>query len=153
MLLEIILKCFSLRMIFDLLNQVMNVNALRSFHHRIWHTGDVEIDVSVIHRKVELVRVITIFEITNLLRELPSTGFPVRSGSFMTRLSSSFTGFTVRSEELSSPCDLQTISWVTGFPVRSSVGLGNWVGLEDSARGATLIFACGEYYWFVGFSW
>ena len=60
-------KCFSLRMVFDLLNQVTNVNALRSFHHRIWHTGDVEIDVSVIHRKVELVRVITIFEITNLL--------------------------------------------------------------------------------------
>ena len=67
MLLKITLKCFSLRMIFDLLNQVMNVNALRSFHHRIWHTRDVEIDVSVIHRKVELFRVITIFEMTNFL--------------------------------------------------------------------------------------
>ena len=67
MLLKITLKCFSLRVILDLLNQVMNVIALRSFHHRIWHTGDVEIDVFVIHRKVELVRVITIFEITNFL--------------------------------------------------------------------------------------
>ena len=67
MLLEIILKCFSLRMIFDFLKLVMNVNALRSFHHRVWHTGDVEINVLVIHRKVELIRVITIFEVTNFL--------------------------------------------------------------------------------------
>ena len=49
----------------------------------------------------------------------------------MTRFSSSFTGSPVRSEELSSPCDLPTISWVTGFPIRSSMGLGNWVGLEE----------------------
>ena len=49
MLLKITLKCLSLRVILDLLNQVMNVNAVRSFHHRIWHTGDVEIDVFVIH--------------------------------------------------------------------------------------------------------
>ena len=62
MLLKITLKCFSLKVILDLLNQVVNVDAMRSFHHRIWHTGDVEVDVFVIHRKVELVRVITIFE-------------------------------------------------------------------------------------------
>ena len=31
---KITLKCFSLRVILDLLNQVVNVNALRSFHHR-----------------------------------------------------------------------------------------------------------------------
>ena len=31
--------------ILNLLNQVVNVNAVRSFHHRIWHTGDVEVDV------------------------------------------------------------------------------------------------------------
>ena len=54
-------------MTFDLLNQVMNANALRSLHHRIWHTGDVEINVLVIHRKVELIRVITIFEMTIFL--------------------------------------------------------------------------------------
>ena len=49
-------------MTFDFLNQVMNANALRSFHHRIWYSRDVEINVLVIHRKVELIRVITIFE-------------------------------------------------------------------------------------------
>ena len=61
MLFEIILNCFFLWMTFDFLNQVMNANALRAFHHRIGNTGDVEINVLVIHRKVELIRVITIF--------------------------------------------------------------------------------------------
>ena len=60
----------------------------------------------------------------------------------MTRLSSHFTGFPVRSEEPSSPCNrLATISREqdmfsssTGFPVRSPIGLGlDWVGLEDPA--------------------
>ena len=73
MLLEIILNCFSLRMTVDFLNQVMNANALRSFHHRIWHTRDVEINVLVIHRKVELIRVITIFEITIFLHFVQSS--------------------------------------------------------------------------------
>ena len=73
MLLEIILNCFSLRMTFDFLNQVMNANALRSFHHRIWHTGDVEINILVIHRKDELIRVITIFEITIFLHFVQSS--------------------------------------------------------------------------------
>ena len=67
MLLKITLKCLSLRVILDLLNQVVNVDAMRSFHHRIWHAGDVEVDVFVINRKVELVRVITMFERTNFL--------------------------------------------------------------------------------------
>ena len=67
MLLEIILKCLPLRVILDLLNQVVNVNVVRSFHHRIWHTRNVEVDVFVIHRKVELVRVITMFERTNFM--------------------------------------------------------------------------------------
>ena len=49
----------------------------------------------------------------------------------LTRLSSSFTNFPVRSEEPSSPCNLPTISWVTGSSVRYSMGLGNWVGLEE----------------------
>ena len=100
------------------LNQVMNVNALRSFHHRIWHTGDVEIDVSVIHRKVELVRVITIFELTNFLHFVRASfhKFTRSIVILRTRFSSSFTGSPVRSEEPSSPCDLPTISWVTGFP-------------------------------------
>ena len=73
MLFEIILNCFFLRMTFDFLNQVMNANALRAFHHRIWHTGDVEINVLVIHRKVELIRVITIFELTIFLHFVQSS--------------------------------------------------------------------------------
>ena len=65
----------------------------------------------------------------------------------MTRMSSeSFTGFPVLTEEQSSSCKhLPTIScehdvfsFSTGFSVRSQIGLGlNWVGLEDSARGAS----------------
>ena len=54
------------------MNQVMNANALRAFHHRIGNTGDVEINVLVIHRKVELIRVITIFEITIFLHFVQS---------------------------------------------------------------------------------
>ena len=134
MLLEIILNCFSLKMTFDFLNQVMNANALRSFHHRIWYTGDVvEINVLVIHRKVELIRVITIFEMTNFLHlcQLPSTRSPRSIVISQDAFSSSFTGSPVRSEELSSPCDLPTISWLTSCPVRSSMGLENWVGLEE----------------------
>ena len=64
MLFEIILNCFLLWMTFDSLNQVMNVNALRAFHRRIGNTGDVEINVLVVHRKVELIRIISIFEMT-----------------------------------------------------------------------------------------
>ena len=60
MLFEIILNCFFLWMTFDSLNQVMNANALmRAFHRRIGNTGDVEINVLVVHRKVELIRIIT----------------------------------------------------------------------------------------------
>ena len=71
MLFKITLKCLSLRVIFDLLNQVVNVNAMWSFHHRIWHAWDVEVYVFLLNRKVELVRVwrcsITMFERTNFL--------------------------------------------------------------------------------------
>ena len=47
-------------MTFDSLNQVMNGYALRAFHLRIGNTGDVEINVLVVHCKVELIRIITI---------------------------------------------------------------------------------------------
>ena len=73
MLFEIILNCFFWWMTFDFLNQVMNANASRAFHHRIGNTGDVEINVLVIHRKVELIRVITIFEITIFLHFVQSS--------------------------------------------------------------------------------
>ena len=57
MLLKITLKCLSLRVVLDLLNQVVNVDAMWSFHHRIRHTLDVEVDVILVGCKVELVRV------------------------------------------------------------------------------------------------
>ena len=79
MLFEIILGCFFLWMTCDSLNQVMNVNALRAFYRRIGNTGDVEINVLVIHRKVELIRIITIFEMTiflHFVQSFLSIGFP-----------------------------------------------------------------------------
>ena len=134
MLFEIILNCFLLWMTFDFLNQVMNAYALRAFHHRIGNTGDVEINVLVIHRKVELIRVITIFEITIFLHFgaifLPQVAPFDRDFSGRVFLPLSQVA-PARSEELNSPCNLPTISWVTGCPVRSSMGLGNWVGLEE----------------------
>ena len=72
MLFEIILNCFFLWMTFDFLNQVMNADALRAFHRRIGNTGDVEINVLVIHCKVELIRIITIFEMTIFLHFVQS---------------------------------------------------------------------------------
>ena len=138
MLLEITLKCFSLMKILDLLNQVVNV--MWSSYHRIRYPGDVEINIFVINRKVELVRVITMFksfQLLALLCELPSTGFPIRSWSFRTRFSSSFRNSPVRSEELSSPCDLTTSLGSQTPPVRSSMDLGNWVDLEEAGRSAS----------------
>ena len=71
MLLKVTLKCLSLRVVLDLLNQVVNVDAMWSFHHRIRHAWDVEVDVFLIDCKVELVRVwwcsITVFGRTKFL--------------------------------------------------------------------------------------
>ena len=114
-------------MTFDFLNQVMNANALSAFHRRIGNTGDVEINVLVIHCKVELIRIITIFEMTNFLhfvQSFLSIGLPRSIVIFRTRFSSSLSGCPDLSEELSSSCNLPTISWVTGCPVRSSMVLG-----------------------------
>ena len=94
----------------------MNVKALRAFHRRIGNARDVEINVLVVHRKVELIRIITISEMTIFLHFVRSL---------------SLSGCPDLLEELSSSCNLPTISWVTGCPVRSSMGLGDWVGLEE----------------------
>ena len=55
MLLKITLKCLSLRVVLDLLNQVVNVDAMRSFHCRIRHSWNVEVDVLLVACTVELV--------------------------------------------------------------------------------------------------
>ena len=70
---------FFLWMTFNSLNQVMNVKALRAFHRRIGNAGDVEINVLVVCRKVELIRIITIFEMTiflHFVQSFLSIGFP-----------------------------------------------------------------------------
>ena len=55
MLLKITLKCLLLKVVLDLLNQVVNVNAMGSFHCRIWHSWNVEINVLLVDCTVELV--------------------------------------------------------------------------------------------------
>ena len=42
-------------MVLDPLNQIMNVDAMWSFNHRIRHTWDIEIDVLLVDCKVKLV--------------------------------------------------------------------------------------------------
>ena len=119
MLFEIILNCFFLWMTFDSLNQVMNVNALRAFHRRIGNTGDVEINVLVIHRKVELIRIITIFEMTiflHFVQSFLSIGLPRSIVIFQDAFLFLSIGLPDLSEELSSSCNLPTISWVTVAP-------------------------------------
>ena len=132
MLFEIILNCFFLWMTFDSLNQVMNANALRAFHRRIGNTGDVEINVLVIHRKVELIRITTIFEMTiflHFVQSFLSIGLPRSIVIFQDAFF--FLSIGLPRSIGSSSCNLPTISWVTGCTVRSSMGLGNWVGLEE----------------------
>ena len=55
MLLKITLKCLSLRVVLDHLNQVVNVNAVRSFHCRIRHSWNVEVNALLVDCTVELV--------------------------------------------------------------------------------------------------
>ena len=134
MLFEVILNCFLLWMTYDSLNQVMNVKALRTFHRLIGNAGDVEVNVLVVRRKVELIRIITIFEMTSffaLCAIFPLCRVAPIHRDFGRVFLPSLSGCPDLSEELSSSCNLPTISWVTGCPVRSSMGLGDWVGLEE----------------------
>ena len=57
---------------FRFLNQVMNADALRAFHRRVGNTRDVEINVLVIRCVVELIRVMTMFEMTIFLHFVQS---------------------------------------------------------------------------------
>ena len=158
MLLKITLMCLSLRVILDLLNQVVNVDAMWSFHHRIRHARDVEVDVFSIDCKVELVRVwwcsITMSGRTKFLHcvcvcvcLIPRVSPFYRELSWrdclhLSQVSPFCLKKTVYQQSLVngtfflSPQKTRSIS--AGFPVRSQIGLGlDWVGLEDSARGAS----------------
>ena len=64
-------------MAYDSLNQIMNVKVLRTFHRLIGNAGDVEINVLIVRRKVELIRIITIFEMTIFLHFVQSF-LPIR---------------------------------------------------------------------------
>ena len=66
MLLKITLKCMSLRVVLDLLNQISNVDAMWSFHCRMWYSWNVQVNVLLVDCTVELVdhvewRNVTIF--------------------------------------------------------------------------------------------
>ena len=93
----------------DSLNQVMNVKALRAFHRRIRNARDVEINVLVVHRKVELIRIITIFEMTvflHFVQSFLSIGLPRSVG-----ISDGFFSLSIglpRSIRCSSPFEIQT---------------------------------------------
>ena len=66
-------------MTYDSLNQIMNVKVLRTFHRLIRNAGDVEVNVLIVRRKVELIRIITIFEMTiffHFVQSFLSIGFP-----------------------------------------------------------------------------
>ena len=67
LLFEVILKCFLLWMTCDSLNLIMNVKVFRTFHCFVRNAGNVEINVLIVRRKVELIRIITIFEMTIFL--------------------------------------------------------------------------------------
>ena len=155
MLLKITLKCLSLRVILDLLNQVVNVNAMWSFQPS--HLARLRCWKSMFSSSIARVNLCAFDDVVSRCSREPtsctvcllvSTGFPVRSWTFMTRLSSHFTGFTVRSEEPSSPCNrLPTISreqdvFFLLHRFHRSItnwirfGLG-WVGLESLTRGVS----------------
>ena len=72
LLFEVILNCFLLWMTYDSLNQIMNIKILRTFHRFVRNAGDVEINALIVRRKVELIRIITIFEMTIFLHFVQS---------------------------------------------------------------------------------
>ena len=53
-LLQVSLKCMSLKVVLDLLNKVLNVDAMRSFHCRIRHSWNIEVNVLLVDCTVEL---------------------------------------------------------------------------------------------------
>ena len=61
------LNCFLLWMTCDSPNQFKNVKVLGTFHRFVRNAGNVEINVPIVRRKVELIRFITIFEMTIFL--------------------------------------------------------------------------------------
>ena len=48
-------SAFSLRMVLDLLNQILNIDAMWSFHCWIWHSWNVEVNVLLVDCTVQLV--------------------------------------------------------------------------------------------------
>ena len=55
MFLKVTLKCLSLRVVLDLLNQISNVDAMQLFHCRMWYSWNVEVNVLLVDCTVELV--------------------------------------------------------------------------------------------------
>ena len=121
-------------MTFDFLNQVMNANALRAFHRRIGNTGDVEVNVLIVRRKVELIRIITIFEMTIFLHKVQSflsIGLPRSIVIFQDAFLFHSIGLPRSIGRTKFFLQLTNNILGNGLPRSIFNGLGNWVGLEE----------------------
>ena len=162
--LKIALKCMSMRVVLDLLNQILNVDAMWSFHCRIWHSWNVEVSVFLVGCTVELVVRVKWCNVTMFCRNKFFFHYVCAWAAWLHRLPCSIVSMLntnvfrqfhrfPRSEEPSSLCKrFSSISWVrdvlplstkkcsvsSDFPDRSQIGLGlHWVGLESLTRGAS----------------
>ena len=144
MLLKITWKCMSLRVVLDLLNQISNVDAMWSFHFRMWYSWIVEVNVLLVDCKVELVvrvkwRNVTIFFRSKLFFHCAHLSCFAQKVALFHR------------EHAWREC-LQTVSQVSLFYLKSQVLYGNvyhrsrWNGtfwvfvglvLESLTRGAS----------------
>ena len=146
MLLKITLKCSSLRVVLDLLNQVVSVDAMWSFHCWIRHSWTVEVNVLLVDCTVELVVRVRWRNVTIFFRSKLFFHFVCAWAAWLNRLSCSIvslltrvfsdssSGFPDLSEEPSSSCKpWSSISWERDVsPLTTSIGLGfGEVGLEN----------------------
>ena len=86
MFLKITLKCTSLRMFLDLLNQILNVDAIWSFHCRTWQSWNVEVNVLHVDCTVELVVRIEWRNVTTFFRSKLFFHYVCAWGAWLHRL-------------------------------------------------------------------
>ena len=152
MLLKITLKCTSMRVVLNFLNQILNVDVMWSFHCRMLQSWNVEVDVVELVVRVDAMsrfssRANCFFTVC-ALELFCSTGCPVASWKRLTRMfSDSLSSFTDLSEKPSSSCKpFSSISWerdvspfttntfsvLSCFPDRSQIRLVfGWVSWEN----------------------
>ena len=160
MLLKITLKCMSLRVVLDLLNQILNVDAMWSFHCWIWHSWNVEVNVLLVDCTVELVVRVKWRNVTIFFRNKLFFHYVCAWGGWLHKFTCSIvsmlntnvfrqclrflrsiwrTKFFVQTLFIdlvwTGRLSTKTRSVSSGFPHRSQIGLGlDWVGLEGLTR-------------------